>query len=271
MKVITLLNHKGGVGKTTLTYTIGAGLASRGYRAVMLDADGQGSLTVATRTKPAPGFYTLVIRPDSRFDELLVDIPRKQYAPIGVPENGGFLWLVPGNFETMGIDNLMGINAVRNRVRELANDVDVVIIDTPPTPSKLHVGVYVATDYILYPTELSLLASNSLNQTSQYTEQAQSYRYDNGIQKIDLMGIVPTMTRLHTRAHKHVDGKLRGKYGELVWDCVPERSAWEDAALEFQPVIACKSTANSPAAYDAWGIIDRVEAKLKENPNEQRA
>ena len=51
MKVVAIINHKGGVGKTTLTANLGAGLAARGQRVLLIDLDSQASLTVSFFTQ----------------------------------------------------------------------------------------------------------------------------------------------------------------------------------------------------------------------------
>ena len=51
MKVVAIINHKGGVGKTTLTANLGAGLAARGQRVLLIDLDAQASLTVSFFTQ----------------------------------------------------------------------------------------------------------------------------------------------------------------------------------------------------------------------------
>ncbi len=51
MQVVAIINHKGGVGKTTLTANLGAGLAARGQRVLLVDLDSQGSLSVSFFTQ----------------------------------------------------------------------------------------------------------------------------------------------------------------------------------------------------------------------------
>ena len=68
MKVLTFLNEKGGVGKTTLTSTIGAGLAIMGYRVLLIDADPQGHLTISYGLKKHHSLYDLLVR-DAEFND----------------------------------------------------------------------------------------------------------------------------------------------------------------------------------------------------------
>ena len=62
MKIVTLLNEKGGVGKTTLATHLAAGLAIRGKRVILVDADPQGHATIAFGLSKEPGFYDLIVR-----------------------------------------------------------------------------------------------------------------------------------------------------------------------------------------------------------------
>ena len=60
MQIITIFNEKGGVGKTTLAGLIGAGLALKGHRVLLIDADGQGDLTINLGLPNAAGFFRFV-------------------------------------------------------------------------------------------------------------------------------------------------------------------------------------------------------------------
>ena len=216
MKIITLLNHKGGVGKTTMAVTIASGLAAKGKRVMLVDADGQGSATIALGFKKSPAFYDLIVR-GAMYEQVLQVVPPERYMKAGralatsdkpMRINGeavgdapsptsGFLWVVGGNAETLNIDPMANTTTVRQRLHDLEEDVDVIVIDTSPTPSKLHAGIYLATDYILYVTEVEYLAYDGLLESIRYFKAAQNYRLDYGIAQMAVMALSPT-----NNAHK---------------------------------------------------------------------
>src|SRR5262245_24919058 len=102
MKIITLLNEKGGVGKTTMAATIGAGLAIMGYRVMLIDADPQGHLTLSFGIKRQYSLYNLLVR-DEEFSKpgIVVPVPPEVYAlPNAKTPSTGRLFIVPGNRET---------------------------------------------------------------------------------------------------------------------------------------------------------------------------
>jgi chromosome partitioning protein len=152
MKTVSLINEKGGVGKTTLAIHIAAGLAIRGSRVVLADADAQGHATVSMGLKKSPGLYDLLVR-GTAFREVLVPVNPERFGVPGSPCKGQ-LYVVPSNVETRSIPiQISDAFAVVDRFRELENLVDVVVFDTSPTPSLLHGSIYLATDAIIYPTK----------------------------------------------------------------------------------------------------------------------
>ena len=65
MKTITLLNEKGGVGKTTMAMTLACGLARDGFRVLLVDSDPQATATLGLGLVHEPGFYDLVQRKEA--------------------------------------------------------------------------------------------------------------------------------------------------------------------------------------------------------------
>lgn len=257
MKVITLLNEKGGVGKTTLATHLAAGLAARGYRVVLVDADPQGHATVMCGLAKEPGLYDLLVR-EAPFRDVLRFVPPEQYHPDGSPAGDGQLFVIPSNVETRNIANSISDTfAVNDRLRELEPAFDYVIFDTSPTPSLLHGSIYLATDSIIYPTKCEYLSFDGLSESINHRQAAQAYRDKWNLGDITVMGIVPTMFRTQTVEHSENLNVLKKRFGQLVWPPIMQRTIWAEAATMRRPVFAIAP--ETKAASEAWQLVSRVE------------
>jgi chromosome partitioning protein len=264
MKVITFLNEKGGVGKTTVAGMVAAGLAIRGQRVLMLDTDPQGHLTLSFGIKKQHSLYDLLVR-DADFSDpgIVHRVPEANYAPPDDP-NQGALFIVPGNRETRLVAQAMDSEpfAFRNRLMELADDgtIDVVVIDTSPTPSSFHAMIYLATHHIVYPTEVAYLSFDGLVQSIQSTTGYRETKHKRGLEDLTLAGIVPTKYRANTLEHSEKLEALKARYGELVWPPLPLTILWEEAMS--RKVSIFRYAYDQPVARAAWRIVDLVEAKV---------
>lgn len=259
MHVITLLNEKGGVGKTTLATHIGAGLAVRGYRVVIADADPQGHATVSMGERKAPGLYNLLVR-GAPFSEVLRRIPPKRFSD-PQSKSEGALYLVPSNVETRAIPMMTSDGMiVLKRFSELRNIIDVVIFDTSPTPSLLHASIYMATHSIVYPTECEYLSLDGLNDSMFRREESLPTRERYGMNPIEVMGIVPMKYRSKTVLHQQNYAGLQRAYGLKVWQPLSLRTVWGEASLKRQTVFSYAP--GSVAAREAWSIVRRVDKAI---------
>lgn len=256
MHVITLLNEKGGVGKTTLATHIGAGLAVRGYRVVVADADPQGHATVSLGLKKEPGLYDLLVR-DASFADVLRRVPDEQ---IEVPERPvrGSLYVIPSNQETRAIPMMTSDGLiVLKRFSELRDAIDVVLFDTSPTPSLLHASIYMATNSIVYPTECEYLSLDGLKESLDHRNSAQNQRKQYGLSRLEIMGIVPMKYRHQTVLHNHNLETLQKQFGAKVWRPLALRTIWGEASLMRRPVFHLAP--DSKAAGEVWDVVQRVE------------
>lgn len=259
MKVITLLNEKGGVGKTTLAVHVAGGLAIRGYKVVLVDADPQGHATLSMGAKKEPGLYNLLVRGEA-FKDVLRPVPADCYQIPDVAPKGQ-LYLVPSNVETRSIPiQISDAFAVEDRFRELEGVIDIVIFDTSPTPSLLHGSIYLATDAIIYPTKCEFLSFDGLIESLTHRDMIQPTRKKWGLSNLEIMGIVPTMFRSGTVVHQENLNKLKEKFGKLVWPEIQMRTIWAEASTVGQ--LLYRFAPDSNAARDAWMVVDRVDMEV---------
>lgn len=174
--VITVSNQKGGVGKTTTTVNLAAALADGGLNVVVIDADPQGNASTALgidRKADIPSTYDVLVG-EHTLAEALQTV-----------SDSGLLRLCPATIDLAGAEvELAAISGRETRLNdavedffEAGTDVDVMLIDCPPSLGLLTINSLVAADEVLVPVQaeyyalegLSLLAetvdlvSNSLN------------------------------------------------------------------------------------------------------------
>lgn len=270
MKVITFLNEKGGVGKTTLASTIGSGLAIMGYRVLMIDADPQGHLTISLGLKKRHSLYDLLVR-DAEFNDpkIVQTISPDVYAfPNAKMPDTGRLFLIQGDRETRLIAQGMEGEpfGIRTRMNELAESdtVDFVIFDTSPTPSPFHTMIYLATDHIIYPTEVTYLSFDGLVASIKNTTGHSKQKVQYGFNEIKLTGIIPTKFRTKTLEHQEKLKSLRQGFGDLVWNPLPMSVVWEEAMARRRSIF--NYAYDHPVAADAWKIVRAAKEKILDVP-----
>lgn len=185
MKVVSVINIKGGVGKTTLTANLGAELASRGYRVLLIDLDPQASLTFSFVTIDQWNSELATDRTIKRwFDRKNEDLPLASLimSPTMVKEmidgRGGALDLIPSHLGLVNIDialaaslgggtyehsreNYMKVHrslALELRTKPMRR-YDVVLIDCAPNLNVLNKSALIASDGVLIPAKADHLST----------------------------------------------------------------------------------------------------------------
>ena len=184
---IAFLNQKGGVGKTTLTHSLGFALANMGQRVLIFDLDSQANLTQWCGVDPhqTKGFAHVVLH----------RVPLHEVVtPVG--EN---VDLVPGQIELIAAQKAIEATTVPQRwvlkALQTLDDSrwDYVLFDTAPGPGALSAGALMASEFAVVPIEPASLSWNGLSAVLETISEIQEI-HTKGLQ---LLGVVPM--RIHTQ------------------------------------------------------------------------
>lgn len=257
MQVVTLLNEKGGVGKTTSAVHIAAGLAIKGKKVLLIDSDAQGHSTSRLNMKEYGGLYRLLVQ-EAEWNTVLREAPPKEWAGGYTVQGDGQLVVLPSNVETrlipMAVDD---ITLLRARLDEMSHYFDTVVIDTSPTPSLLHTMIYIASDMMVYPTQCQFLALDGLGKSIVHIQKMNDQRHALGLTPATLGGILPTMFDGRTDAHRHGMAKIKEHFGEAVLPALRQLTAWRESEYKRQTLFAYAP--GSEAENDMWSVIDALK------------
>jgi len=161
-KVISVMNYKGGVGKTTSTYNLGAALAFLDYNVLMIDNDSQGSLTISAGYELGDarihGKNTVNL-----YYELDNDPMENVITPL---EEMPTLHLIPTNKMLQTADEETREYNFEQRLRmavdQISDQYDYILIDCGPTPGKLTRNALAACDSVVIPVRLDFLSYKGL-------------------------------------------------------------------------------------------------------------
>lgn len=261
MKVITLLNEKGGCGKTTLATNLAVGLMLRGNRVLLIDSDAQGNATNVLQIAKSGGFYHLMVD-DAAWQDVVQVVPAD--ATGEVPKGAG-LFCIPSNFQTSAVGNFMGekisVLHLRKRLMEITDLFDYVVVDTQPNPTRVHEAIIFASDYLIMPTDCGSFSSwEGLPDTIAHTQRIRDDAASVGVKVGEIIGIVPNMYRTKTSLAQHMVKSLRETYGELVWKPIPLRQAIQDAQVLREFLF--QSTVTPETTDMLWEFVDKVIATI---------
>lgn len=238
MLKITIANQKGGVGKSTTSVNLAAGLARAGYQVLLIDADPQANSTfsVIGPTVPDLTLYQLLLTEAS-------------VAQVSQSTLMGFD-LIPSSIDLAGaeielISTIGGQLRLNNKLSHVMM-YDYVLIDAPPSLGLLTVNALAAADRIVVPVNTSIYALAGVAKLLSTIEQVR----ENLRSPISLMGFVCTMVD-NTNVSKDVEETLREQFGSLVFESsIPKNVKIEEAHSRQQTVFEFAPTASGSVAYE---------------------
>lgn len=237
-KVIAIANHKGGVGKTTSVACIGAGLARKGKRTLLIDLDAQQNLT-----------YSLMGNNEAEssvYDSLLQGTP---LPVINVKEN---LDLVPSSLELARAESdlsskIMREAILRSRIAEVADRYDYILLDCPPSLGIVTTNALVAATELYIPLTAEALPLKGLTMLEEVVEEIRQAINP----KLHLSGVF--ITRYNNRKlNKDVVDALSSRFGSKVFSTkIRENISLAEMPVTGLTIFEYEPTSNGATDYEA--------------------
>ncbi len=214
-RIIALANQKGGVGKTTSTLAIGAALADRGYRVLLVDLDPQASLTSAAGVELTDDDATVYTAINAYISAGEIDAALSDTLVQNVTRA---LDLMPAHIDLAAAEmELLG--AVRREyvlaevLASLQDAYDVVLIDCPPSLSLLTLNALTAADAVLIPVVPDYLAARGLGLLLTTIERVRKSKLN---PRLVVAGVILTMVDYRTAHNREVAQSVRANLGDRI-------------------------------------------------------
>jgi chromosome partitioning protein len=243
-RVISLVNQKGGVGKTTTTVSLGAALAEYGRRVLLVDFDPQGALSAALGVRPHElerTVYNLIMDRDVAASDVLVTtaLPGLDLLPCNIDLSAAEMYLV----------NEVGREHVLARaLAPLLPEYDVVLIDCQPSLGLLTVNALAASHGYVVPLECEFFALRGLALLMQTVDKVR----DRINPQVKLDGIVATMFDGRTMHSREVVSRLVDTFGDDVFHTVIARTVkFPESTVVGEPITTYAPSSAGANSYRA--------------------
>ncbi len=240
-RVIAVANQKGGVGKTTTTVNLGAALAERDYRVLVIDLDPQGNATTGLGVEARNFEFSM-------YDVIMRDHPLEDTIE---PTSVKNLFVAPATIDLAGIEiELVPAFSrelkLKRAVDSVVEDFDFVLIDCPPSLGLITVNGLAAADEVLVPIQCEYYALEGLSQLLRNVKLVST----NLNETLEVTTIVLTMYDARTRLSVDVANEVREHFSERVCKSVIPRTVRLSEAPSFgQPITVFDPASRGAVAY----------------------
>jgi chromosome partitioning protein len=242
-KKIVITNQKGGVGKTTLAFHIACYLYDLGYKVLGIDLDGQGNFSSRfVHKSERVGGYRAV--------QMFSTAP-PEFLPLATPYGLDLIYALNRDVELFQVESMplfSAVDAFNDKVADLSEDYDYIVIDTPPSYGNKMAAACIVQDFLFVPVELAAFAVEGV------VNVVESVKEIGGMigEEIKITGVICNKLR-NVNSHKESLREMRAEVGVgsmILENSLVNRGAVDDALRVGLPVWrqrnngAARTTAN---------------------------
>lgn len=253
MKVWTIANQKGGVGKTTTTVTLGGLLAQQGKRVLLLDTDPHASLSYyfgIDSEELSTSVYDIFINNQTVTADNVLDCL--------CPTKLDSLFILPATMALATLDRQMGMQSgmglvLKKALDKVSHEFDYVLMDCPPVLGVLMVNALAACQRVIVPVQTEFLALKGLDRMM-HTLEIMGKSLDKSFDTL----IVPTMFDKRINAAIEAHKRLVDDYSDKLWEhTIPVDTRFRDASQAQSPASVAFPRARGVYAYKK--LLDKLE------------
>ena len=245
-KIISVINQKGGVGKTTTVINLAAGLSMKGKKILVIDLDPQGNATtglgLSNTTSSDTTIYS-VLNGNKKITEVIQNTSFKN------------LNLITSNVDLSGLEVETAGDSrrafkLKDELTAILNDsrasYDYILIDCPPSLSLLTIMALVASDALVVPLQTEFFALEGLTQLMKTIE-----RIKNNLNpELSIRGILLTMYDRRNKLSGEVEKEARNYFKEKVYQTVvPRNVRLSEAPSHGVPVLIYDKVCSGSKSY----------------------
>ena len=245
-KVISLINQKGGVGKTTTSINLAASLALFGKKILLIDLDPQCNATTGIGLNKGDiekSIYN-VFNDTATIEEATVKTKYKN------------LYVLPANINLAGIDieleqsnQHMGVSKaerLKYHIDKIRDNYDYVLIDCPPALGIITTNALTASDSVIIPVQCEFFALEGITQLLK----AIMYTQANLNPKLSIEGVLLTMLDARTNLGLEVVEEIRSYFKDKVYNTIiPRLIKLTEAPSHGKPIVAYDPKSRGSEAY----------------------